>query len=87
MRRRSSRLLRPTAWKWLDLAVERGYSPIKFTAALPAPHGTLYEDAAPTFESPGLERVAATAMHGDDFNAGFTALRSWVEQAVRTTRR
>ena len=51
----------------MDLAVERGYSPIKFTAALPAPHGTLYEDAAPTFESPGLERVAATAMYGDDF--------------------
>ena len=64
-----------------SIAVERGTGPIEFTAALPVPDGTVHEADARTFELSGLERAAATVMYGDDFNGGFTALRSWVEQA------
>ena len=64
-----------------SIAVERGIGPIEFTAAVPVPDGTRHETQARTFELPGLGRAVATVMHGDDFNSGFRALRSWVEQA------
>jgi DNA-binding transcriptional MerR regulator len=64
-----------------SIAVERGEGPIEFTAALPVPDSTRYEDDARTLELPGLEHAATTIMYGDDFNGGFSALRSWVEQA------
>lgn len=32
-------------------------------------------------ELPALERVAATVMHGDQFDEGFRALRTWVREA------
>jgi DNA-binding transcriptional MerR regulator len=64
-----------------SIAVERGSSPIEFTAALIVPDGTRYNAGAQTYELPGLSRAATTVMHGDNFNGGFRALEAWIAEA------
>ena len=64
-----------------SVAVERGSGPIEFTAALPVPDGTTYNDEARTYELPGLPRAASTVLYGDDFDGGFHALRTWIADA------
>jgi hypothetical protein len=65
-----------------SIAVERGRSPIVFTAALPVPDGIRHDrDGAETIELPGLARAATTVMHGDNFDGGFDALRAWIHDA------
>ena len=65
-----------------SIARERGKGPIEFTAALPMPDGVRYDsDGATTCEIPGLGRAATTVMYGDDFNGGFRALRTWIDDA------
>ena len=65
-----------------SIAVERGDTPIQFTAALRVPDAQNYAgDDASTFELPGLARAATTVLHGDpDFDAGFAALRAWIDE-------
>ncbi len=38
-------------------------------------------DGARTHEIPGLARAATTVMYGDDFDGGFRALRTWIDDA------
>jgi DNA-binding transcriptional MerR regulator len=66
-----------------SIAVERGEAPIEFTAALPVPDSVRHHaDGAATMLLPGLPRIATTVMRGEpDFDGGFRALRSWIEDA------
>ena len=65
-----------------SIAIERGSGPIEFTAALLVPDGVSYDvDGVSTIELPGLERVAATVMRGDGFDAGFAALHAWIAES------
>jgi DNA-binding transcriptional MerR regulator len=66
-----------------SIAVERGQAPIIFTAALPVPEGIRYNrHGVETIELPGMARAATTVAYGDpDFHVGFSALRSWIQDA------
>ncbi len=65
-----------------SIAIERGSGPIEFTAALLVPDGVSYDvDGVSTMELPGLDRVAATVMRGDGFDAGFAALHAWIAES------
>ena len=65
-----------------SIAIERGSGPIDFTAALLVPDGVSYDvDGVSTTELPGLDRVAATVMRGDSFDAGFAALHAWIAES------
>jgi DNA-binding transcriptional MerR regulator len=66
-----------------SIAIERGAAPVRFTAALPVPPDVVYnQGGAETGELAGLDRAAATVIHGDpDFDAGFEALRAWTGRA------
>ena len=65
-----------------SIAVERGSGPIELMAALLVPDGVSYDvDGVSTVELPGLERVAATVMRGDGFDAGFAALHAWIAES------
>jgi hypothetical protein len=65
-----------------SIAIERGTGPIEFTAAVPVPSGMAVDlNGVQVIELPGLARAATTVIHGDpDFDAGFRALRAWIEQ-------
>lgn len=65
-----------------SFAVEVGTAPIQFTVALPVPETTtVHNSHASTVELAGLTRAATTVIHGDGFNAGFDALRTWIRNA------
>ena len=61
----------------------QGEGPIHFTAALPVHEDvTIDDDGIASMRLPGLDRVAATVLHGDpDFHDGFAALIAWAEEA------
>ena len=65
-----------------SIAVERGSGPIELAAAVVVPDGVSYDvDGVSTMELPGLERVAATVIRGDGFDAGFAALHAWIAES------
>jgi len=66
-----------------SIAREQGNGPIHFTAALPVHDDVkIDDDGITSMELPGLDRVAATVLHGDpDFHQGFAALFAWAEEA------
>lgn len=65
-----------------SIAVEDGEGPIRLTAALPVPDELVVDDdGIVSMQLPGLERVAATVVHGDHFDDGFRALKIWVRDA------
>jgi DNA-binding transcriptional MerR regulator len=66
-----------------SIAREQGEGPIQFTAALPVHDDvTIEDDGIASMRLPGLDRVAATVIHGDpNFDEGFRALFAWAEEA------
>jgi DNA-binding transcriptional MerR regulator len=66
-----------------SIAVEQGRDPIQLLAALLVPDDLhVEEDGVATMDLPGLERVAATVIHGDpNFDEGFRALQAWAGEA------
>jgi len=66
-----------------SIAREQGQGPIHFTAALPVAEDVGIDvDGIESMRLPGLERVAATVIHGDpNFDEGFRALQVWAEEA------
>jgi DNA-binding transcriptional MerR regulator len=71
------------AFKPPSIARETGEHPIQFTAALPIAEDIRIEgDGIVSMRLPGVERVAATVLHGKpDFYEGFAALKTWIEEA------
>jgi DNA-binding transcriptional MerR regulator len=71
------------AFKPPSIAREQGEGPIQFTAALPVPDDVSIDgDGIVTMRLPGVDRVAATVLHGTpDFYEGFAALKTWIEEA------
>jgi DNA-binding transcriptional MerR regulator len=66
-----------------SIASEQAGDPIHLTAALLVPEDFHCDDAGVvTMELPGIERVAATVIHGNpNFHEGFQALQTWIREA------
>jgi DNA-binding transcriptional MerR regulator len=66
-----------------SIAMEQGADPIHLTAALVVGEDAQVEgDGIVTMQLPGIERVAATVIHGDpNYDEGFDALRAWAQEA------
>jgi DNA-binding transcriptional MerR regulator len=66
-----------------SIAMEQGADPILLTASLVVGEDVHVEgDGIVTMQLPGVERVAATVIHGDpNYNEGFDALKAWAQEA------
>jgi DNA-binding transcriptional MerR regulator len=66
-----------------SIAMEQGADPIVLTASLVVGEGVRVEgDGIVTMRLPGVERVAATVIHGDpNYDEGFAALKAWAQEA------
>jgi DNA-binding transcriptional MerR regulator len=66
-----------------SIAVEEGRDPIRFTAGLPVSEDVQFDDdGIRAMSLPGVERVAATVIHGDpNFDEAFRALQAWAREA------
>lgn len=69
-----------------SIAREIGSAPISLTAGLPVPDEINDQaDGFETIELPGIDRVAATVIHGDpDYYEAVEALRRWITEAGET---